>query len=244
MKSLPGPFRTTLIFVVIVLVVGILPGCQTASSPTGKRPAVAVDLAPNLDSFKVEKVAVLGFVNTTGQDRANLMERYVDAALAQSAPYQIVKQSSFMRDAERHQMSADFGRTLEVWQKVRALTRADVEGLLDAAGCDAMLGWEVTHWKEEKIDSYQEGTSKTTVGLKMVLYAKDGTLLWSGSGLKTAESLPYNPELHTRSTVSGEAVQDKGAVPEPPKIEPVAQQLAEEVVATMPKIPPPAAPAP
>lgn len=219
-----------------------LAGCQSASSPAGKRPLVATELAANLAGYSVKKVAMLEMVNSSGEAKALQIVPFVYAALQEAGLVQFAKPDAYVRDAERSGVGAELKKAQTVWDKTRALTRADVEPLLTATGHDALLAYEVTHWQEDKVGLTQEGTSKTQVGLKMAMYAPDGTLLWKGSSLKLAESVPYNPSLNVKATEQGEAIYDESRVPLPPPILPVAQVLASEVVATMPAIPPAAAP--
>jgi len=68
------------------------------------------------------------------------------------------------------------------------------------------------------------------------MFAPDGTLLWSGRGQKVAKSQPYNPDLAVSATQTGQAVYDEGRVPNPPEILPVAQEVAAEIVKSMPDL--------
>ena len=97
---------------------------------------------------------------------------------------------------------------------------------------------EVGEWDERKIDTYTEGTSKTSVRLRMKMYAADGTLLWAAKSQKVEESQYYNPELYRKATQTGQVVYDETKVPSPPPIQPVAIELAGEVVDTLPDVSP------
>lgn len=215
---------------------GLLTGCNTATSGSGagNRPLVAEELAPNADSYSLQKVAILDAANPTGKKEARQGERFMYAALAQSEKYFFTKSSSFARDAGRSGVEAEYDRLIEAWEKRRTLNKADVISVCEKAGYDAILTYEISRWDEEKVDQHQEGTSTSTVGYRIDLFASDGTRLWSGKSSKVEHSLPYNPDMHVKSTQSGEAVFDEGAIPLPPPIEPVAQTLATEIVSKLP----------
>jgi hypothetical protein len=215
-------------------------GCKTAGTGGGSSgvPNVAVTLAPNADAYAIQKVAVLGYANTSGKDKASQAARYVDASLAQANTYQVARAGSFLLDAERSQVADRHKHMLAAWEKARKLDAGDLGPVCEATGFDAVIAWEVSQWKEEKLEVTQEGSSATTVEILMEMYAPDGTLLWSSRGKKVANSIPYNPDLAVSATQTGEAVYDRGMVPEPPPILPVAQELIEEIVKSMPDLRP------
>jgi len=215
-----------------------LTGCQSGarSGGTGARAAVAVDIAADVDDYTVDRVGVLSFSNTTGVQKADVARRYVYAALAQADRFFLTKEETVARHVQRSGAGPEYERLLGVWGKRRIISAPDLTEVCRAAGFDAMLTIEVSKWAEEKIDRFQEGSSTTSVELKMHLYAADGTLLWSGSSMKVGRSQPYNPEMHMRATQDGEAVLDESRIPDPPPIEPLAQELAREIAATIPDL--------
>ena len=100
-----------------------------------------------------------------------------------------------------------------------------------------VIAAEVSRWEEVAIDPLQEGTSDTSVGVLVEMYARDGTLLWSAKESITEHSRPYLPDFNLRGTESGRAVTtSRGAVPEPPEVKKVAEKLAEVVMSTIPNV--------
>lgn len=212
-------------------------GCQASSGGAGNASGVKVEIAPDLSPYQIHKVAILDFVNQTGDPDANQLADDVTRALFQSGKYQFTTRSSFSDDAKRVGEEKDYKRCLETWRKRRVMDEEPLSRLLQATGKDAVIAMECNKWSEEKLSPTQEGTSNSSVGLKVALFASDGTLLWSGSQLKVEKSVPYFPDFNTRATTTGEArTTSARAVPDPPAIEKVAVKAAEEVVAKLPVI--------
>jgi len=219
-----------------VLCLVFLIGCK-ASSGGGKGGSINTELAPNLTDYQVTRVAILGIANTTGDEEALQIGDYVVQALVTSGTYQFATPEDFARDAKRLAVSDDYERLLRTWQKKRVLDEPVMNRVLETTGYDALVAMEVTRWEEVKLEPSQEGTSDTSVGLEVSLFAIDGTALWSGSDDRTEESRPYLPSFNTRATSSGEAATTAtSAVPDPPPIEQVAREVANDVVATLPVI--------
>ncbi len=211
-------------------------GCQAASGGRGEV-KVKTELAANIDSYNVSKVAVLAVANTTGNPDADAMADYLTRALGVTNKYYIADRETFMRDADRTGTREDFDRLVSSWQKVRKLDEKALAAVLDATGYDAAISIEVNKWQEVKLAPSQEGTSDTSVGARVEMYAPDGTLLWSASDLKTEKSQPYNPEYNIRATDSHRAaVTSEKAVPDPPAIEKVAATVSTEIADTLPLI--------
>lgn len=213
-----------------------LPGCQSASgkSESGR---VATELAPNLADYNINNVAILGYVNTTGDTQANEMATTMVQALYQTQKYHFATADEFANDAKRDGMETEYDRMVEAWEKKRTVDEEIVSKVLERTDYDAVIGLEITKWEEVKLDPNQEGTSDTSVGIRATMYAADGTLLWSASRLKTEHSVSYLPSYNTRATTSGEArTTSRAAVPDPPDIHKVAVTVADEVAATLPLI--------
>jgi len=228
--------RTRWIGLAAAIAVIAVAGCQAAS---GGRGAVKVktELAPNLDSYNVKKVAVLGVANTTGNPDADKMADYVTRALGATDKYYFADRETFARDAEQFGVTEDYDRLVESWQKVRKLDPKFLAPVLKATAYDALIAIEVSKWEEVKLAPSQEGTSDTSVGTRVEMYAPDGTLLWSASDLKTERSQPYNPEYNIRATTQNEArTTSSRAVPDPPPIEKVATTVSTEIADTLPLI--------
>ena len=230
--------RKRILGLVLITVVGFAwMGCQASSGGAGEGAKVRVDVAPNLSDYDVHKVAILGFVNLTGDPKADRLADDVTRALFQSGKYQFTTAGNFAADAKRVGEQSDYDRCMETWRKRRVMDGEKLTRLLEATGQDALLAIEINKWSEEKIGPNQEGTSNTSVGLKLKLFAPDGTVLWSASQLKVKKSPPYFPDFNTRATIGGEArTTSAGAVPDPPPIEKVAVETANEVVEQLPLI--------
>jgi hypothetical protein len=220
-------------FIAAAAALGILlavPVCRTASA------RVKTETADNIKDFSVNEVAVLALCNTTGDEKADAMSVYVLEALHEAKQFHVVTPAQFGHDAKRTEVQEDYDRLLRTWQKTNKVDERVLQHVLSATGYDAVLGMAVTKWEEVKIDASQEGTSDTSVGLVLKLFAADGTLLWSASDIKTEHSIAYLPGFNTKSTVGGRAVTtSRSAVPDPPHAEKVAMDLVHDVVATMPK---------
>jgi hypothetical protein len=211
-------------------------GCQAASGGKGAV-RVKTELAPNIDSYNVSKIAVLGLANTTGNPDADKMADYITQALGGTEKYYFADRETFARDAEQFRVAQDYDRLLSSWQKVRKLDPKELSAVLEATGYDALVGIEVNKWEEVKLSPNQEGTSDTSVGARVEMYAPDGTLLWSASDLKTEKSQPYNPEYNIRATTQNQArTTSAKAVPDPPPIEKVAVAVSTEIADTLPLI--------
>lgn len=207
-----------------------VPCCRTASA------RVKAEVADTIKNYDVKEVAVLGLCNTTGNEKADAMSVYVLEALHDTKQFHVVTPAQFQHDAKRTGVQEDYDRLLRTWQKMNKVDERVAQHVLSATGYDAVLGMTVTKWEEVKIDASQEGTSDTSVGLVLKLFAADGTLLWSASDIKTEHSIAYLPSFNTRSTMSGRAVTtSQGAVPDPPHAEKVAMDVVQDVVDTMPK---------
>ena len=222
---------------VLVLAAFALAGCQASSGGTGTDAKVKTDVAANIGDYQVQKVAILGFVNLTGEKEAEQLVGYVTRALHDTGKYQFFGADDLVRESTRLGIEGDYNRCFDTWKKVRALDGDKLTRFLEAVGYDAVVGIEINKWSENKLDPSQEGTSDTTVGLKVEMFAPDGTVLWSASLQKIEKSAPYYPSFNTRATTSGEArTTSTSAVPEPPAIEKVAMDAANELAATLPDI--------
>ncbi len=228
--------KRTGLLVTILIAMSALAGCQ-ASSGGGANNKVTTELAPNIEEYTVRKVGILGYTNLTGDKDAEQLVGYVTRALYDTGKYQFFGLDEVERSVARRGLEDDYDRCLETWKKVRTLDPDRLQRLLKALEYDAVVGIEIDKWSEVQIDPSQEGTSDTTVGLKVEMFAPDGTVLWSASQQKIAKSAPYYPSFNTRATAAGEArTTSTGAVPDAPPIEKVAIDAANEVAATLPDI--------
>jgi len=212
-------------------------GCKASSGGGSNAARVALEIAPNIDDYHVENVAVLTLTNNTGDKEADEMSTYMTQALYETGIYHFVTAQSFARDAKRSGVEAEHARMVSTWRKKRTADGLIVRTVLAATGYDAVVAYEVTKWEEVELQPDQEGTADTSVGIVVKMYGADGELLWGASDLVTKESIEYLPSYNTRSTVSGEArTTSSGAIPDPPPIEGVAAELARNVASTMPTI--------
>jgi hypothetical protein len=226
----------------IVSAVWLVAGCQASTG--GGSAKVKVDLAPNVQDYQVQQVAVLAFANTAGNPDADVMYNYILQAMGANTKYVISTVEMFESEVKRAGVQEDYDRVVDSWRKRRLIDEIPLGKVLDATGNDGLLCMAVTKWERLKLEPTQEGTSNTTVGLSVELYAPDATLLWAANHTKIAKSPPYNPEFNVRSTMSGESrTTSASSVPDPPLIEKVAMEAANEAVATMPNLTSASAPA-
>lgn len=198
---------------------------------------VKVQLAPNLADYNVERVAILGLANTSGDDHADEMAVHLIHAITMTRKYQLTTSDQFALDAKRTGVEAEHARMLSTWLKKRKSDELVVKKVLNATGYDAVIAMEVNKWEEKTIDPMTEGTSDTSVGVFLQMIAPDGVVLWSAKETLIEHSQPYLPQFNTRGTESGQTVNTaRGAVPEPPEIKGVAKELAGIVVGTLPDV--------
>jgi hypothetical protein len=194
-------------------------------------------VAPNLADYPVRKIAVLGLANTTGVNAAEQMGVYVVQALSATERSYFAPAQRFALDAKRTGLEAEYSRMLSTWQKKRTVDEEVVAQVLRATGYDAVLGIEVSEWKQNQLEATQEGTSDTMIGALVRLYAADGTLLWSATERRTEHSQPYLPSFNLKPTASGETrTTSASAVPQPPPYEEVAQDVARALAGTLPSL--------
>ncbi len=225
-----------LLWTAAAITVAALVGCQ-ASTGGGKGVKVKSELAPAAASYNIQKVAILSLANTTGDPQADQIVNYLTRALYDGKKYQFTTIEELAADARRNGLGDDYDRMVNNWRRARTVEAVTAEKVIKKLGYDAVLGMEVNKWEEVKLDPSQEGTSNTSVGVELDLYANDGTLLWTGSNLKVEKSVSYNPEYNVRATQEGQArTTSAGAVPDPPKVEKVAVGAAQEIADAMPVI--------
>lgn len=229
----------------MVSAVLLVAGCQASTGGGSGGAKVKVDLAPNAQDYQVQQVAVLTFMNTSGNPDADVMYNYILQAMGSTTKYVISTVEMFEAEVRQAGVQEDYARVVESWRKRRLIDAIPLGKVLDATGNDAALCMDITKWERLKLESTQEGTSNTTVGLTVEMYAPDATLLWAAHHTKIAKSAPYNPEFNLRSTMSGETrTTSSSSVPDPPLIEKTAMEAANEAVATMPNLTGAAAAAP
>lgn len=228
--------RTKLSIALLMLAVGVvLAGCQASQGGGGGK--VATQLAANLDDFDIHRVAILGFANNAGDPEANEMGDTMIRAIYATETYQFINSSTFAMDAKRVGVEDAYDRMMSTWMKKHTVDRLVAEKVLGATGYDAVIGIEITKWEEVKLEPTQEGTSDTSVGVRVNMFAADGTLLWSASDLRTEHSTTYLPRYNISATQSGESrTTNLSAVPDPPEIRKVAMKVAQAVAATLPVI--------
>ena len=230
--------KTKTAAVVLAMTIGLV-GCKASTGGNVGKGSFRTETAENAVAYTVNRVALLDAVNTSGDTDGDEMVEYLVRALHASGKYQFASAAEFARDAARAGVEADHDRLAQTWKQRRTVEPRLAEGVLTATSYDALLALEVTHWEELQIQATQEGSSSTTVGIRVRMYAADGTLLWTGSDRRTVDSAPYLPEFNQRATATGQIrTTSSAAVPEPPRVETVAPLVAEELAAAMPVIRP------
>ncbi len=218
----------------LALMVG---GCKSATTSSSGGGGLHSDLLVEDPAiYAIESVAILPISNISGDVKALDMQQYALSALDATGKYRFSTIDRFASDAELRGLQQDYDTLVEGWNKRRVIDPARAKKLLEATQYDAVIGMEITNWESFQIPATQEGVSTTTVGLGMQMYSADGTHLWTGSKIRVAESLPYYPDFNTTSDNTGIArTTVQSAVPEPPRIETIAAEVAQEVAGALPR---------
>jgi hypothetical protein len=200
------------------------------------RAKVASTVDPAWYERKINRIAVLDVITPSGaDDRVLELEDMIQAALQEQGDFELIFPSDFKAAAERGGARTEYETLDRVWHSRRDIEGPTLKKIGEATSVDAIIGAEVTHFEQYKIDFMQEGNSTTTVGLKIQMFdAKDRKLLWQASMIEVAKSPPYNPSNSIVSDAGGVSRQI-GKVPEPPEYDDTAEKVIREVTASFPK---------
>jgi hypothetical protein len=210
----------------------------TAGPAGAAKDQVAWTVDPAYFERKINRIAILDVITPSGADERVLeMETMIQAALQEQGDFDLIFPSDF-------QAAADRGGAKEAWETLHRVwhSRREIEGpslhiVTPATTIDAIIGAEVTHFEQYKIDYTQEGYSTTTVGLKIQMFdAHDKKLLWQASMIHTAKSPPYNPAGYLGSDAGGGTVQTGKGVPNPPEYDDTSEKVVNAVINTFPKV--------
>lgn len=196
---------------------------------------LAVTIDPSYFDREIAKIGLLDLVYPhMNDDRMYEVEDMIQAVLQDQGDFELFFPGDIKSSGERVNKQA-YETLLRVWQSRRELDPPSLEALREALGVDALVGVELTHWEQRKLEYTEEGNSTTTVGLRAWMWdTKDRTLLWEASMIKVAKSPPYNPSGSVVSDAGGGARQGFKAVPEPPRYDNVAEEVVEKVIGAYP----------
>ena len=224
---------------VLCVLSGVLAvGCKSAST-TASAPAKEVTrkTASIPEGYTINTVGILGIANTAGDPEAMQMEQYLVNALYGTEATHFRSVDGFAKDAELAGVKAEYDKLQAGWRSHRVADPTLLAKVCAATKYDAVMGMEVNSWQQYKLQATEEGTSYTNLGVKLTLIAADAVTLWESSALRKFESQPYDPSFNIRSDQSGlTRTTSQSAIPEPPKIERVAPELAAEAVQELPKL--------
>jgi hypothetical protein len=197
---------------------------------------LAVTIDPAYWDRTITKIGLLDLVYPhMNDDRMYEVEDMIQAMLQDQGDFELFFPGDIKSAGERVNKTA-YDTLLRTWQSRRELDPPSLEALRDALGVDALVGVELTHWEQRKLEFTEEGNSTTTVGLRAWMWdTKDRTLLWESSMIKVAKSPPYNPAGSAVSDAGGGTRQGIKAVPEPPRYEIVSEEVVEKVIGAYPK---------
>jgi hypothetical protein len=214
-------------------------GCK-ASGGTKGAGGVRTEIDPGASEHAVTWVGILTVANGTQDEGALEIARHVATALAERGYPRFSTLEGFAAEAGRVGRTAEYEMLVKQFRKKAILDPAPLRRLLEGTGHDGILGIEVTDWEERPVDPSIEGTSDTSVGLRLVLYAADGTRLWSGHKLLVEHSMPWDPSawLATRESPEGAQTVRTEKVPPAPPIANVALEVSRSVVSAIPDLRP------
>lgn len=209
----------------------------TALAAKGKKSEAAVKVDPTFFDRRIERIGLLTVtLLRTDDTRTEMVIDMVQSALQEQGEFEVHFPDDIKSSAERSDHKADYETLMRVWLARRELDPPALKKISEALVLDAMVGVELTHWEQQQIDYTQEGNSTTTVGLKVWMWdARDRTLLWEASLIKTAKSPPYDPSNSVVADAGGGARQGIKNVPAPPEYDDVAQEVVDKVLGTYPK---------
>jgi hypothetical protein len=219
------------------MVLGLCAALLPATVMGAKKQKVAVTVDPSFKEKKISRIAVLQVITPSGvDDRVYEMEDPILAAIQEQGEFDILFPTDFKAAAERGGAAESWTAIDRVWHSRREIEGPQLQKVQQATSIDALVGVEVTHFEQHRLDFSTEGTSTTTVGLKVWMFdARDKKLLWQASQVYVAESPPYNPSNSVASDASGVTRQVGKNVPEPPEYDDTYDKVIQNVIGTYPK---------
>lgn len=197
---------------------------------------VAVSIDSTFFAHPLKSVGFLPMLTPSVDDeRVDMIQELVEGELQEKGDFTLLFPQDVKSAAERSGAKDAFATLLRVWQQRRIIDPPAMETVAATLGLDAIVGVEVTHWEQYKLDLETEGNSTTTVGLKVSVHASDRTRLWEASRVYVAKSPPYNPSNSMVSDAAGQArAAGRAGTPDPPEFETTAERVVKEVMATWP----------
>ena len=121
--------KQNLVLAVLLLAFGI--GCRAANRGS-EAARVATELAPNIDQYHVESIAILGYSNTTGEKNADEMAEFMTTALLLSGKYRFDIAEDFERDLRFIDMGSEHTRMIKTWRRKHKVDENVVQRALAA----------------------------------------------------------------------------------------------------------------
>lgn len=218
----------------------LLAACCAAALSTPVRAAkekVAFSVDPAYFERKINRIALIDIITPSDADERVLeMVPTIQAAIQEQGDFDLLFPDDFQAAAERGGAREAWETLHRVWHSRRELDPPSLARVAAATSVDAIIGAEVTHFEQFKIDYQTEGYSTTTVGLRIQMFdAHDRKVLWQASMVHVAKSPPYNPAGYVGSDAGGGTVQTGKGVPDPPEFDDTAEKVVNDVINTFPK---------
>lgn len=214
------------------LVLGVPPGLAGKKDKS----EVAVTVDSTFFDHSLKSIGVLPMLTPSVEDeRVDMVQDMVEGELQEKGDFTLLFPTDLKAATDGSGAKDAYATLLRVWQQRRLIDPPSMEIVAAALGLDAIVGIEITHWEQYKLDLLTEGNSTTTVGLKVSMYSKDRTLLWEAARVYVAKSPPYNPSNSVVSDAAGQArAAGKVAPPDPPEFDDTAERVVKQVMGAWP----------
>jgi len=220
------------------LTAAVLIAAASPAAFAGKKDKVAVTVDKSFFDRKIERIGILAIITPTVQvqdDRVEMVADMASAAIQDQGDFYMLFENDLKSAAERAGEKEAYATLVRVWKARRELDPPSLAKVQAATQVDALIGVEVTHFEQKKLEYTEEGYATTTVGLKVQMFdARDRTPLWEASLIKVAKSVPYNPSMFVTSDAGGLTRQGIKGVPDPPEYDDVSQEVVDDVIGTFP----------
>lgn len=199
---------------------------------------LAIKVDPAFWEKPLNKIGLLGISYPISNDAmmAEIVPDLINGTLQDQGEFTLLYPDDIRMAAERGGFKQAYDTLIRVWRNRGEIDPPSLATVQAAVGLDAIVGVELTHWEQHKLDFSEEGYSTTTVGLRSRLWSvSDRILLWEASLVKVGKSPPYDPSGSSASDVGGNSRQTVKTVPDPPKYEEIAEDVVLEVIGSYPK---------
>ncbi len=221
-------------------------GCGNKKTRQGDK-KTQVYISDQWEEMDIKSLAYIGLraTNTDGQSM-EAAERIVSGQIRGNQDRFIVIGEKTIGDrAEKAGKSDVLSRIQKVWKDDQTVDQFLAKELAEAIAVDALLFAEVNDWTEYQLESTQEGTSWSRVGIGLYIYSgKSGQIAWGADQAKRKDSLPYRPTTgNEQLRQGGNAAESQRAsrvenkldsAPSPPPIDEVAAAVMMELLGELP----------